>query len=618
MAFRSPNAAVHNPLRASPSALALLGWHADRTSAATPDSIAALLRLDPLAVLRGLRFANAPLVRRDHPIATVPDLVAHLGTGNAERLLLVRPSPVAALSPLRTQWRHSVATALAAERIARTTGLADPEAAWLLGLLCDTPRWLALLQAVHGSRHAPSTADCASQWQLPAPVVAQFQPKHHVPTSADDVMPNDTAALVRLARQQAVAAGFAPGQLPGTVGAAAGLPPGDATTSAALRARFDAVVAPVERCLATPSAADGLAAEAPAENVRLEPMVLGLLDSVHAASARTIAAALTAAAVRGGAWDRACFAKWNPQIGAITWRDRADGGHLPATLHQVQVSVSEAHALQGAVSAGAPTLLQAALRDTAGLLAALSTDELLAVPLNGSLGVPSFLLLDRALTLTPIDAGRERTFTRLLGDTGSLLLENLLLRRRELRARKYALTDPLTRLFNRRMGLLALEREVAGCDRSGRPLTVLMADLDHFKQLNDTHGHLRGDQALRAAADVMRAAMRRGDTLCRYGGEEFVLVLPDTTADEAAVVAARLFTAVQRRGEELGLPLTISLGLTAYRPGDGVEAILQRADYALYASKGHGRNRFSADVEPDDDGALAPSHGTGASAAPRE
>ena len=278
-------------------------------------------------------------------------------------------------------------------------------------------------------------------------------------------------------------------------------------------------------------------------------------------------------------------------------------------LFRSQVSVSEAHALQGAVSAGAPALLQAALRDTAGLLAALSTDELLAVPLNGSLGLPSFLLLDRSLTLTPIDAEHERTFTRLLGDTGSLLLENLLLRRRESRVQKYALTDPLTRLFNRRLGLLALEREVASCDRSGRPLTVLMADLDHFKQLNDTHGHLRGDQALRAAADVMRATMRRGDTVCRYGGEEFVLVLPDTTADEAAVVAARLFTAVQRRGEELGLPLTMSLGLTAYRPGDSVEAILQRADYALYASKDQGRNRFSADVELDDEEALAPTQG---------
>ncbi|MCK5941981.1 MAG: GGDEF domain-containing protein, partial [Planctomycetes bacterium] len=232
-------------------------------------------------------------------------------------------------------------------------------------------------------------------------------------------------------------------------------------------------------------------------------------------------------------------------------------------------------------------------------------------PLNQDFETSSFLLLDRSLTLIPIDVERDMTLATMLGMTGSLLIQNLLLRRRRQRAQKFALTDPLTRLFNRRMGIHALEQSISRTERDKAPLTVLMCDLDHFKRLNDTLGHVQGDAALRATADVLRNTVRKADTVCRYGGEEFLVVLPDTTSDEATVLATRMFTAVNARGEELGLPMTISIGLTCHRFGDSVESILIRADRALYASKGYGRNRFSADVEtgdeePVDDPSAAP------------
>ena len=151
------------------------------------------------------------------------------------------------------------------------------------------------------------------------------------------------------------------------------------------------------------------------------------------------------------------------------------------------------------------------------------------------------------------------------------------------------------------MGLVALDQEIRRAGRSGQPLTVLMCDLDHFKQLNDAHGHLQGDLALRATADVLRQTLRKTDTCCRYGGEEFLVVLPDTNADDATVLATRLFTAVQTRGEDLQLPVTISIGLTVFRSSDTVESILQRADHALYASKDSGRNRFSVDADSFDE-----------------
>ena len=156
------------------------------------------------------------------------------------------------------------------------------------------------------------------------------------------------------------------------------------------------------------------------------------------------------------------------------------------------------------------------------------------------------------------------------------------------------------------MGINTLEQAVARTDRDKSPLTVLMCDLDHFKRLNDTLGHVQGDAALRATADVLRRSVRRSDTVCRYGGEEFLVVLPDTTPDEATVLATRMFTAVHARGEALELPLSVSIGLTCYRFGDSVESMLLRADRALYASKDYGRNRFSADVEPDDDEPIDP------------
>jgi diguanylate cyclase (GGDEF)-like protein len=187
-----------------------------------------------------------------------------------------------------------------------------------------------------------------------------------------------------------------------------------------------------------------------------------------------------------------------------------------------------------------------------------------------------------------------------------LLNENLLLRRRRQRAQKFSLTDSLTRLFNRRMGLVALEQEIARADRMVRPLTVLMCDLDHFKQLNDRYGHLEGDAALRSTADILRQTLRKGDTICRYGGEEFLVVLAGTSAADATVLATRLFTAVEEHGKAVGLPISISIGLTCYYSGDTIETLLQRADRALYASKGYGRNRFSADVDAVDEVRVLP------------
>ncbi|WP_263145200.1 GGDEF domain-containing protein [Pseudomonas sp. RIT-PI-AD] len=159
-------------------------------------------------------------------------------------------------------------------------------------------------------------------------------------------------------------------------------------------------------------------------------------------------------------------------------------------------------------------------------------------------------------------------------------------------------TDELTGLFNRRHFLrlagLALESLAPGC-RHG----LALIDLDHFKRINDVHGHATGDRVLQTFAAVARACLRDGDVLARYGGEEFVLLLPECDADRLASCCERLrdtFAQSQPVGMRVD-NLSLSAGMTLLEPGDDLDEALQRADQALYRAKRSGRNRCEATWE---------------------
>ncbi|OAN48037.1 response regulator [Paramagnetospirillum marisnigri] len=170
----------------------------------------------------------------------------------------------------------------------------------------------------------------------------------------------------------------------------------------------------------------------------------------------------------------------------------------------------------------------------------------------------------------------------------------------EQQLRRMATVDDLTCTLNRRAFFAAATLEMERSDRYGSPVSVLMFDLDHFKQVNDRHGHAVGDAALRAAAAALRANLREIDILGRLGGEEFAVLLPETTQAGAAEVAERLRQAMAQAAIALpdGQPplfLTASLGV-AERAADemSVDQVLARADAALYRAKDAGRNRISA------------------------
>ncbi len=607
MTFRPSFATAHNPLRHLPSVLAMHDvqprvHQVFGAMRGTEDDLVAVLKLDPLAVLRGLRAAHAPVFRQTPSLPTVREMVQRLGKTISRQLFVCPPIEVAPESQLRPLWRHSVATAIAAHDLANHSGLIDPEAAYLLGLLNDLPSWLQWLQP---QEHAPGVwvLDCITQWQLPMALVSQLRTGRSAFARDFGLLPTDVGGVLRAAKRLAGLAGM-PSPTPEDPHTAALAIADKADLQAADRLRERVEMAFAQFGLqreATPLPATAKPLANGSRTGSLDEVVLTILSCARSNRYRGIVTALAAAAVRYGAYDRAFYGKWLPSTTTMTLRSKADGSSRRIATHRYLATATEAQLLRTALAENRPALLQAPARGLTGLLAGLSTDELIAVPLNGDFLQPAFLLLDRSTTLTPIDLSRDHAMAMTLGHTGSLLIENLLLRGRRQRAQKFALTDSLTHLFNRRMGMLTLEQEVARCERSTRPLTVLMCDLDHFKLLNDTLGHGQGDNALRATAEVLRHTLRKGDSICRYGGEEFLVVLPDTTAADATVLAARLFTSVHQRGEELGLPITISIGLTTFRPGDSIESLLHRADHALYASKGYGRNRFSADVETNDD-----------------
>jgi diguanylate cyclase (GGDEF)-like protein len=157
-----------------------------------------------------------------------------------------------------------------------------------------------------------------------------------------------------------------------------------------------------------------------------------------------------------------------------------------------------------------------------------------------------------------------------------------------------ALTDPLTGLFNRRQMNQRLQEEVARFRRLGSDFSIIIADVDHFKDVNDRHGHDMGDRVLSRVALLFGEGLRAGDAVARWGGEEFLVLLPGTHINAAQEVAQRLRSAAETRLgalEGLSAPLTVTFGVSTFAASPSLEACLKAADDALYRGKAEGRNR---------------------------
>jgi diguanylate cyclase len=162
-----------------------------------------------------------------------------------------------------------------------------------------------------------------------------------------------------------------------------------------------------------------------------------------------------------------------------------------------------------------------------------------------------------------------------------------------------AFKDPLTRIDNRRGFENRMELAVNECRATGNSLCLILADIDHFKRINDTHGHLVGDNVLRTVADTIKESVKGRDPIARIGGEEFAILLPNTPYTGAIKLANNIRLDFERMdlkkrntGERLG-KISLSFGVTAYQKGEDAKSFVQRADEALYHSKRTGRNRVT-------------------------
>jgi diguanylate cyclase (GGDEF)-like protein len=271
--------------------------------------------------------------------------------------------------------------------------------------------------------------------------------------------------------------------------------------------------------------------------------------------------------------------QWEDQVSGLSWRD--NGG-------LVSQAVRMRHYLpyKGKYEASSQTVLVKKVRFK-------EARSLLVLPLVAQ---------DKAIGTLLIVSRREGIFSQqvrlllqVIADQTALSYQNALMVRR---LEELATTDPLTGLFNKRVFLEALGRNALSAQRYDKKLSLIMTDLDKFKSVNDTHGHPVGDQVLIQFADVLRRNAREVDVVCRYGGEEFAVIVIETDAEGAYRMAERIRRDMERERIDTGsgtIRVTCSMGVaTCPEQGPGSEELIRSADVALYEAKRSGRNRVVA------------------------
>jgi len=175
------------------------------------------------------------------------------------------------------------------------------------------------------------------------------------------------------------------------------------------------------------------------------------------------------------------------------------------------------------------------------------------------------------------------------------------LKKSESKYRELSFIDGLTQLYNSRHYYRTIKMEINRAIRYQQPLTILFIDLDNFKQYNDAHGHLEGDKILSHLGNTIKNHMRQADSAYRYGGEEFILVLPMTNSTNGAVVAERIRAEFKKENFSTvpgkTIHMTISVGIAQHRPGEDIKTFTNRADQLMYRAKQNGKDRSCSDAE---------------------
>ncbi len=272
--------------------------------------------------------------------------------------------------------------------------------------------------------------------------------------------------------------------------------------------------------------------------------------------------------------------------------DGADGGWVAATIDAITVVAARAVQTGEAIQLGGRTAIGATAAIDGRGESGRGRDPILAVPLMRGEEVVGALAVARPPGAAAFDEVAVAAVTALGAHAGTAIANV----REHQETQRLSVTDPMTGVANVRQLSVTLAREVERAHRFTRPLSVMMLDLDHFKSVNDTHGHAFGDVVLREFARRLQACLREVDLVARYGGEEFAVVLPETGPDGARAVATRVVEAIRSVPFSAGehtRQVTVSVGIASYPEHGGTATdLMAAADAALYTAKRSGRDRW--------------------------
>ncbi len=562
------------------------------------EDIACLIQADPAMSAKILKFANSPLVAPRRPIVAVSDALIRIGTNAARSLILslalLSQHPIAVCPAFNYPrfWAKSLARAVAMGKIAERQRVVAPEEAFVLGLLarigqlalatawpeeyakCLTEAGGQNLLAVERQHlaldHVKLTVFLLRDWRLPE-IFIDAVAQEHLDNSGD-------ARTQAIACQLRLAAQLAAWCLDGG-------PEVDLTSLAIPKESTPAFLEELKtayhawgKLLDIPTELPKVARPSPKDEPDLPGLDLLLVDDDPLTLAR-----LTKPLTELGHTVRTCQSgqqalqevlKRPPQLIVTDWSmPGMDGLALCRTLRASELG-KRLYLIMLTASDGEDELVQAF---EAGI------DDYVVKPVNLKV-LGARLRAGQRIVFLQQELAKERQELENKAKELTLLSRKL---------EQLANTDLLTGLPNRRYAQRRLLQELEEAKRYGRPLSVMVLDLDYFKSINDSLGHAAGDAVLKHTAKVMQNALRASDVLCRWGGEEFLAIVPNADLDAACRLAERLRLALFKEQPQLSLkrPVTVSVGVGSCPPARNLDALLHSADEALYRAKEKGRNR---------------------------
>jgi diguanylate cyclase (GGDEF)-like protein/putative nucleotidyltransferase with HDIG domain len=605
-------------------------------SACSEDDLLLIVGADPALTARALRIASAPVFGHGGGVSTLtqalslvgPDPLRSLAMGIANRRGAGSGEEFAAW------WAHALHAAAIARALAEKLGYDSPEEAYVAGLLhdvgkaymavgsgaefaalpCDAPA--SRERAAFGATHEEVGAAVAKRWNL-APSLHAALRYHHAPAAkTSKLAPRDRSlvgivaaadALARLRRGSAAAdssvrGGFEPAEALGLRAASL-----RSTCNAAEAALMDlakrlGVAASRVSDLYTESASAArshrVSAAIAASDVREPAGLPSLLDVLHdlrskSSFAQVIETALEALRSRLG-FDRATFLE-KARNGRTYRAIRIADGARQRARAALRLAPGPDDAGIGRCLATRRAHVAADARRDATLLEHFGAAEIGLAPVTSRGQVVGLLAVDNFASRARI-GDRELALVEVLAGEAGILLDNHTLQSQERLLKEFAEKDAITGISNRRYAIELGRKEVDRAKRYGTPLSLVMLDLDDFKELNDRYGHLAGDRVISEVARILAGNSRRTDVLGRYGGDEFMALLPEIGREQALAYAERMRSRVEEFARKLEseypkVSLSISVGVSTLQPGSKLEDLIQAADGALYAAKEAGKNR---------------------------